>query len=495
MRVSIPSLVASTLLLWAPQIGSQTTVSGPGQWEPDIQNFEAADRAEPPPARSVVFVGSSSIRAWETLKDDFPGGPVINRGFGGSELNDVVHFADRIVVPYNPRLVVLYAGDNDLAAGKSPTQVFNDFLSFVRIIHQRLPSTRVAFVAIKPSISRWNIVDKVREANRLIRERVRTDHMLAYVDVFTPMLNKSGQPRQELFLEDGLHMNSQGYAIWRDLLVPLVAAARDQPSVAARIQPTSATRAPSTAMRPQPGAAVERPATIETGFLDRTVTVDGRPYRYQIFVPPTYVPARRWPVILFLHGSGERGSDGYIQTQIGLAPAIRQNAARIPAIVIFPQATADSSWTGTLARVAIAELDQTMREYQADPARVYLTGLSMGGNGAWYIAYRNPKRFAALVPICSWVSPSFWKSDPVVPADSGEVFSALARQLRQVPTWIFHGEIDPAVPVDESRKAFAALQAAGAGVQYTEIPGTGHNSWDPAYGSPKLWAWVLAQRR
>ena len=141
---------------------------------------------------------------------------------------------------------------------------------------------------------------------------------------------------------------------------------------------------------------------IETGFLDRSVTLGGQTYRYQIYVPTSYVTTQQWPVILFLHGAGERGSDGYVQTQVGLAPAIRQNAARIPAIAVFPQATAESSWTGTPARVALAALDQTMREYQTDPARVYLTGLSMGGNGTWYIAYRNPKRFAAIAPICSW---------------------------------------------------------------------------------------------
>jgi predicted peptidase len=235
---------------------------------------------------------------------------------------------------------------------------------------------------------------------------------------------------------------------------------------------------------------------IETGFLDRSVSLGGQTYKYQIFVPPAYTPGQRWPVSLFLHGAGERGSDGYVQTQVGLAPAIRQKASRFPAIAIFPQSPAESSWTGTIARMAIAALDQTMREYQADPARVYLTGLSMGGNGTWYIAYRNAQRFAAIAPICGWISPGFWKAaDPVAPADSGETFAAFARQLRQTPTWIFHGEVDPLVPVEESRKAYAALQAAGAQAQYTEIPGTGHNSWDPAYASPKFWAWLFAQRR
>lgn len=238
---------------------------------------------------------------------------------------------------------------------------------------------------------------------------------------------------------------------------------------------------------------------IETGFLDRSVYLSGQAYKYQIYVPGAYTSSQRWPVILFLHGAGERGRDGYLQTQVGLGAAIRQNAALIPAIVVFPQSTPESTWTGTLANVALAALDQTTREYQTDPARVYLTGMSMGGHGTWYIAYRNPKRFAAIAPICGGISPDGWRTEwgygRVVPADSGETFSAFARQLRHVPTWIFHGEIDPVVPVDESRKTFAALQAARAPVQYSEVPGTGHNSWDPAYGSPKFWAWLLAQRR
>ena len=247
-----------------------------------------------------------------------------------------------------------------------------------------------------------------------------------------------------------------------------------------------------------PGIAVaQAQSRFETGFLDRSLSLGAQTYKYQVFVPPTYTSSQRWPVILFLHGAGERGTDGYLQTQVGVGAAVRQNTARIPAIVVLPQSLPDSSWTGTMANVALAALDQTMREYQTDPARVYLTGMSMGGHGSWYIAYRNPKRFAAIAVVCGWVSPGRWtgRYDQVVPADSGEVFSAIARQLRLVPTWIFHGEVDPLVPVEESRQAFAALHAAGARAQYTEIPGTGHNSWDPAYGSPKFWAWFLAQRK
>jgi lysophospholipase L1-like esterase len=216
------------ILACSPQVVGQNAVnvapavSAPSQWEPDIARFEAQDRASPPRPGSIVFVGSSSIRMWTTLDRDFPGVPVLNRGFGGSEAADVAQFAERIVVPYKPPVVVFYAGDNDLAAGKTPAQVLAAFQSFVTTIHRDLPATRVVFVSIKPSIARWNIVDKMRQANSLVRDYTRTDSRLAYVDVFTQMLDTSGQPRRELYLEDGLHMTPAGYAIWRDLIAPLI---------------------------------------------------------------------------------------------------------------------------------------------------------------------------------------------------------------------------------------------------------------------------------
>ncbi|MDP9204628.1 MAG: SGNH/GDSL hydrolase family protein [Gemmatimonadota bacterium] len=222
MRALSRSLVAILLFACAPQTVRQTAVSAPSQWEPDIARFEATDRTNPPRAGSIVFVGSSSIRMWETLETDFPGLPVLNRGFGGSQLSDAVMFANRIVVPYKPRVVILYAGDNDLAEGKTPARVLGDFKNFVAIIERELPTTRLAFVAIKPSIARANIIDKIRQTNQLIRDYVGTDNRLAYVDVFTPMLDSSGQPRRELFRDDGLHMNDKGYAIWRALIMPVI---------------------------------------------------------------------------------------------------------------------------------------------------------------------------------------------------------------------------------------------------------------------------------
>jgi len=228
MRPSLRLFVALWLVACSPQVVGQNAVSvspavsAPGHWEPDIAQFEAQDRANPPRLGSIVFVGSSSIRMWTTLDRDFPGVPVLNRGFGGSEAGDVAHFAERIVVRYKPPVVVFYAGDNDLAAGKTPTQVLAAFQSFVATMHSKLPGTRVVFVSIKPSIARWNIVDEMRQANRLVRDYTQTDPRLVYVDVFTPMLDASGQPRRELYLEDGLHMTPAGYEIWRELIAPVI---------------------------------------------------------------------------------------------------------------------------------------------------------------------------------------------------------------------------------------------------------------------------------
>src|SRR5437773_9991553 len=202
--------------------------------------------------------------------------------------------------------------------------------------------------------------------------------------------------------------------------------------------------------------------TPQTGFLDRRVSVAGQSHHYQVFVPFTYTASQRWPVILFLHGAGERGEDGLLPTQVGLGTAVRQNAARFPAIIVFPQVPAESIWSGTPALVAIAALEQVSREFQVDSDRVYLTGLSMGGNGVWYLAYRYPSRFAALLPICGFVTaffPTARPFTPVVPADSGPPFEALARQLRRVPTWLVPGVVDRAVPVEASPLAAAGPQA------------------------------------
>src|SRR5262249_46198905 len=189
------------------------------KWEKDIAAFEKQDKEKPPPQNGVVFVGSSSIRRWD-LGKSFEAKDYINRGFGGSQLADSVHFADRLVLKHKPRVVVLYAGDNDLAAGKKPEQVADDFKEFVRAVHKELPRTKVIYISIKPSIARWKLIDTIRKTNGLIEAQCKGDERLVYLDVVKPMLGGDGMPRAELFVKDGLHLSDEGYKLWASLLQP-----------------------------------------------------------------------------------------------------------------------------------------------------------------------------------------------------------------------------------------------------------------------------------
>lgn len=194
--------------------------TSPAKWEKEINAFEASDKTNPPPRGAILFVGSSSIRLWKNLAAAFSEHRVINRGFGGSQIDDSISLADRIILPYQPKLIVLYAGDNDIANGKSPDQVFADFQTFVRKIHRARPKTRIAFISIKPSPSRWHLADKQKAANQLIKALCEKEKQLSYIDVFTPMLGANGEPRPELFVEDKLHLNAKGYELWESVIRP-----------------------------------------------------------------------------------------------------------------------------------------------------------------------------------------------------------------------------------------------------------------------------------
>lgn len=240
----------------------------------------------------------------------------------------------------------------------------------------------------------------------------------------------------------------------------------------------------------------------ETGFLNRSITVSGSEYRYVVYVPRQLSRSTKWPVILALHGGGQYGDDGLRQTEGGFAKAIRNNPERFPVIVVFPQAKADGTpgWQLEGGTAAIAELDKAIKEFNGDPKHVVLTGLSAGGNGTWSIASRFPERFAAVVPICGFIFKfkgitSHIDYPPLAPADSADPYAFIAKKLLSIPIWIFHGDSDRTVPVEESRKIAAALRAAGANVQYTEFPGIDHNAWDPAYARADLIEWMLKQRR
>jgi lysophospholipase L1-like esterase len=191
-------------------------------WEKEITAFGTADKKDFPKKGKILFVGSSSIRGWRTLQEDFPSLHTINRGFGGSHLEDVNFYASQIVFPYKPELIVLYGGENDIVAGKSIETVFNDFKVFVSLVRRNLPKSRLIFVSLKPSPARWEFTPKFKELNNLIKTEAENDKHLLFIDVWTPMLDEKGEPKKDIFLGDRLHMNAKGYEIWRETLAPKI---------------------------------------------------------------------------------------------------------------------------------------------------------------------------------------------------------------------------------------------------------------------------------
>jgi len=216
---------ASLVLLSFLAVGCQTTppnslaTHNSARWEKEIAAFEARDKTNPPPNNCIVFVGSSSIRIWTNLAETFPGLPVVNRGFGGSQLADSGNFVDRIVTPYHPRQVVIYACGNDINAGKSPDLVFGDFVVLVRRIRTKSPRARIAFISSAPNPSRWAQVEKVKRLNALVEAYCRR-HSFDFINVFPLMLGPDGLPKPDIFLPDRLHMNAKGYAIWQEAVRP-----------------------------------------------------------------------------------------------------------------------------------------------------------------------------------------------------------------------------------------------------------------------------------
>lgn len=200
---------------------------------------------------------------------------------------------------------------------------------------------------------------------------------------------------------------------------------------------------------------------------------------FRIFIPANYDAAQQWPAVLFLHGAGEGGTDNLAQTAVGLGRAIKKDPPRFPLIAVFPQSPPRMPWRGTSIEHAVRALESTLGEFNTDRERVYLTGISMGGYGTWHLATAQPERFAAIVPVCGG------SANPLLTAE----------RLEKMPAWVFHGDRDDIIPVEESREVVEALRARGSEVRYTEYKGVKHNSWDPAYAEPELIPWLLAQRR
>ena len=240
-------------------------------------------------------------------------------------------------------------------------------------------------------------------------------------------------------------------------------------------------------------ASPARARKKDTGFLDRTVTVGGTVYKYQVYVPSDWTPSKKWPFILFLHGAGERGDDGMRETEVGIGRAIRLDRSRFPAVIVLPQCRKEQWWTQSpMDDVAIKSLEAASKEFHGDSQRTYMTGISMGGYGTWYVAGKYPGRFAAIAPICGGIL----EPDPARKQDPNDM-TPYAEAVKKIgshtPVWLFHGSDDAVVPVTESRRMNEALKTIGAEVRYTEYPGVNHNSWDKAYAEPELFSWMLSK--
>jgi hypothetical protein len=200
----------------------------PARFEKDIAAFEAEDRASPPPPGSTLFVGSSSVRYWDVAKA-FPDMKTIRRGFGGSHVSDNVYYADRIIFPYKPKLIVFYAGDADVAANKTADQIFADYRTLIAMVHARLPQTPMVIIGTKPSLAHWKQVETIRRANTLVKELAAADPLIRYTDAERPLLGPDGRPRPELFAENGLNLNEVGYQVWTAALKPAIEAPWPKP--------------------------------------------------------------------------------------------------------------------------------------------------------------------------------------------------------------------------------------------------------------------------
>ena len=237
-----------------------------------------------------------------------------------------------------------------------------------------------------------------------------------------------------------------------------------------------------------------------SAFLERRVTVNGHQYKYRVWLPAHYTKIHHWPVVLYLHGSNDRGDDDVRPLTNSLPAALERDGQRYKCVVVIPQCADGHEWYGEMEQMALAALEQTIREFHGNRRRVYITGISLGGSGAWYIG-RHRRRFAAIIPIAGEIVRA--PNDPFptdVPPDiariafAADAYGTLAAEIGPTPVWAFHGAKDDVVPVTESRKMVAALQRSGGNARYTEYPNGGHDVWDAAYADEGLVRWMLEQR-
>ena len=216
-------LLSVACVLVAPcrsTFGAEKTQHNFDKWEKDIAAYEKADASNPPPKGAILFIGSSTVRMWKTLAQDFSQHTVINRGFGGSQIVDATHFAPRIIFPYAPKAIYLRSGGNDLWAGKSAEEVFGDFTNFVATVHAKLPASDIIYISLCPCNSRWKQAEVTKTLNGLVADFIKGKEHLRYIEIYDMAQGADGKPRSELFLKDQLHFNADGYKLLADRVLP-----------------------------------------------------------------------------------------------------------------------------------------------------------------------------------------------------------------------------------------------------------------------------------
>jgi lysophospholipase L1-like esterase len=216
------SLRTLFVMVTIAELSSAQTPRTESRFEKDVKAYEAVDKAEPRPPGAILFVGDSQFFRWKTLQEDLPGYTIINRGVDSFQFSDVIEFADRIVLPYKPRLIVLHVGGNDIHTGKSPDYVLADFKTFVAQVRKPLPDVPIIFSSLTPSPARWDEADRRRQANKLVQDYIATQANLHFIDLWNAMLSLDGQPREDIWVADRIHPNHAGYQIRVKLMLPLL---------------------------------------------------------------------------------------------------------------------------------------------------------------------------------------------------------------------------------------------------------------------------------
>lgn len=220
MKFKLTGLILFVLLHFS--ISLAQTYDREEIWEAEIKRFAGIDRTQTPPDDPILFVGSSSVRLWQSLRTDFPNLKIINRGFGGSQFEDVNHYFANIVTPYKPKKIILYVGENDIDAKQTAENVLEDFKTFIALRDKNLPATPIVFITLKPSILRWEMWAEMNKANSLIKEEIKKHKRVQFADLAAKMLGADGKPLPDIYIEDGLHLNAKGYQIWKENLLPFL---------------------------------------------------------------------------------------------------------------------------------------------------------------------------------------------------------------------------------------------------------------------------------